>query len=584
MAYPQECAVKSVRKRVISAAVMFGLATCVLSLPGRAQEPARRRSGPRDWSHGRIVAASAWGSDDPVVRRDWRTLRRHLSMEDAQARQSQLRAWLPWLRQGGLGRRPKNPGGTGSSGDVQLDWSLSTGGTGAVIGYPAKYSFDVTTSNCTDVIYYTVNHQGTATRPNVIAMTNPYAGCPGNPANLTPTVKFALRLPYGTGTSATLNLAGTVLYVVESQPTGGAILRAINVNNITTSPGTYNYLLNTWTSVHSLAGGTGTGAEQLFTINLGAANNLSSPFYDYDTNMLYVGDAIGRIHRIRNAHLPTAAEDTGWPISCGADQFQSPMEYNGQVLAGNIDGYIYRIDTTAATPTCIRAQRLGGGLATEGASGGITSPLLDVTNGKLLVTTGDTAIGENKALAVYNLTFAAGEAPISQVTIGTADGLQSQFPGLDNAFWTNNSGNVYAIGNGGVANTLLIRIPYAGSTLLPPVGYAQFRHTGGGASVSTTPVVEFLTAASVANPDFIFVGGNGTNYNYMNRISSGFGGTAAAPSNMAGFFATATGIGSGISVDTRTTSTTGTTATANIYFGTYGGSANSTIVQLAQQF
>jgi hypothetical protein len=53
---------------------------------------------------------------------------------------------------------------------------------------------------------------------------------------------------------------------------------------------------------------------------------------------------------------------------------------------------------------------------------------------------------------------------------------------------------------------------------------------------------------------------------------------------MAGFFATASGVGSGISVDTRTTSTTGTTATANIYFGTAGGSVQSTIVQLAQQF
>ena len=29
------------------------------------------------------------------------------------------------------------------SSDVKLDWSLSTGGTGSVVGYPAKYSFDI---------------------------------------------------------------------------------------------------------------------------------------------------------------------------------------------------------------------------------------------------------------------------------------------------------------------------------------------------------------------------------------------------------------------------------------------------------
>jgi hypothetical protein len=573
---------RSARKGLTSSLVMFAIATCVLSFPGKAQEPPVRRSGPRDWSHGRIVAASSWGSDDPVVRRDWRTLRRHLQIEDARARQAPYAAWMAWARQGGLFRRPPKPGTGDSSSDVKLDWSLSTGGTGPVIGYPAKFSFDVSASNCSDVIYYTVLQTGAATRPNVIAMTNPYVGCPGNPANLTPTVKFALRLGSGTGTSATLSLDGNVLYVVESAASGGAILRAINVNRITSNPGTYNFTNNTWTSVHTLSATTGATAEQLWAINLGAVNNLSSPFYDYDTNNLYVGDANGRIHRIRNANTASAAQDTGWPVSCGASQFQSPMEYNGQVLAGNIDGYIYRIDTS--TRACVRAQRLGGGLATEGAQGGITSPLLDVANGKLLVTTGDTAVGENKALAVYNLTFAAGEAPIGQAVLGTADGLQSQFPALDDAFWTTNDGNVYAIGNGGVANTLLIRMPYNGATLLPPAGYAGFRHTGAGASVSTTPVVEFLTAANVANPDFIFVGGNGTNYNYMNRISSGFSGTANAPATMSSFFGTASGVGSGISVDTRTTATTGTTATANIYFGTYGGSVNSTIVQLAQQF
>ena len=70
----------------------------------------------------------------------------------------------------------------------------------------------------------------------------------------------------------------------------------------------------------------------------------------------------------------------------------------------------------------------------------------------------------------------------------------------------------------------------------------------------------------------------------MNRISSGFNGTAGSPVAMAGWFAPPSGVSSGISVDTRTTSTTGTTATANIYFGTAGGGVQSTIVQLAQQF
>ena len=92
------------------------------------------------------------------------------------------------------------------------------------------------------------------------------------------------------------------------------------------------------------------------------------------------------------------------------------MHYANQLVAGNTNGYLYRIDTSAGSPACIQAQRLGGGTAPEGNPGGLTSPTIDVTNSKILVTTGDTAVGENKALAVYNLTFAAGEAPVGSLS------------------------------------------------------------------------------------------------------------------------------------------------------------------------
>ena len=49
---------------------------------------------------------------------------------------------------------------------------------GAVVGSPAKYNFDISASNCTDVMYFTVDQAGTASTVNVIAITNSYAGCP----------------------------------------------------------------------------------------------------------------------------------------------------------------------------------------------------------------------------------------------------------------------------------------------------------------------------------------------------------------------------------------------------------------------
>ena len=146
------------------------------------------------------------------------------------------------------------------------------------------------------------------------------------------------------------------------------------------------------------------------------------------------------------------------------------MHYANQLVAGNTNGYLYRIDTSAGSPTCIQAQRLGGGTAAEGNPGGLTSPTIDVTNSKILVTTGDTAVGENKALAVYNLTFAAGEAPVAVAFLGAADAVPAQFPALDNDFWENNDGNIYAIGTASTTNTLLMRVPYNGATLLTAAG------------------------------------------------------------------------------------------------------------------
>jgi hypothetical protein len=575
---------KSVRNGTLVCLVATGLAVISLSTP-KAQSRLERRSGPRDWSHSHIVA-SGFSAEDPEVRRDWRTLRKHMALDEARERRGLEVEWAAWFNR--IARRPAPPTNAGTS-DVKLDWALSTGGTGSVVGYPAKYNFDVSASNCSDVIYFTVNQSGTSSAPNVIAMTNAYAGCPGNPANLTPTVKWAIALPNGTGTSPTLSLDGKVLYVFESPSSGNAVLHAIQVNNITTNVGAYNYNSKTWTSVHTLSSSPiGTASsEQLFSMTFSnTVNVLSSPYFDYDNKRIYFGDNTGRIHRINNAQSNTAAEASGWPITCTTRGFQSPMLYNDQVVAGNTNGYLYRIDVSVGSPACVQSQRLGGGTQAEGNPGGLTSPTIDVTNSKILVTTGDTAVGEFKALAVFRLNFAAGEAPVAQVTLGAADSVPAQFPALDNDFWTNNDGNVYAVGTMSTANTMLVRVPYNGATLLTPEGFAVFHRAtnSAGASVGTSPVVEFLTAAAVSNPDFIFVGGNGTNYNFINRISSNFNGNSGAPVAMDGWFAPTSGVSSGISVDTRTTSTTGTTATANIYFGTAGGSVNSMIVQLAQQF
>src|SRR4029450_494545 len=149
--------------------------------------------------------------------------------------------------------------------------------------------------------------------------TNAYAGCSGNAVGTTPTVKGAIAMTAGTATSAGPSLDGDVLYVLESRG-AGAILRAINVENITSTPGSYNFGTQTWTSTHTLAAPDGTAtSEQLFQITFaGIVNNVSSPYLDYNNNQIFFGDSAGRIHRVVNTHLTTASRDlTNLPNTAG---------------------------------------------------------------------------------------------------------------------------------------------------------------------------------------------------------------------------------------------------------------------------
>ena len=71
--------------------------------------------------------------------------------------------------------------------------------------------------------------------------------------------------------------------------------------------------------------------------------------------------------------------------------------------------------------------------------------------------------------------------------------------------------------------------------------------TGTAQTVATSPVTEFLTASSLANKDFVFIGGASGNYRYINRIGAGFLGTDGSPLAMAGSFQDAFAGGGGVS-------------------------------------
>jgi hypothetical protein len=522
---------------------------------------------------------------DANIAKDVRTAMKHAQLDRARAARSPNADWVAtWLR-------PTKPAPVKANG-AKLDWNFATGGYGSVIGSPAKFSFDVSASNCSDVISFTVDQPGAPSTVNVIAITNAYTGCPGNVAGATPTVKFGLATGDGTPTSAVPSLDGKILYVLESRPSanGGAILHAINVNNILVNPGIYNFGTSTWTGARALAAPTGLPtSEQLFEIAFpGVDDTAASPYLDYDTNQMFFGDSNGDIHRIVNVNTTAAAEDTtNFPVQCGG-VLQSPVFVNGQIVTTSDDGSVYRIDTTLPPPyTCIGSAPVGSG----SVGGGVSAPVIDVSNRRIVVVTNDDAAAFGvRSLALFDLMFQPGDLPLSAVSLGAASTtIAPQAPSFDDAFWSTNNGNIYAPGApSSGAGTYLIRVPYNGTALGSPSGFATLNRTGAAQTVATSPVTEFLTASALANPDFVFVGGGSGNYRYVNRISAGFAGADGAPAAMAGSFQTVGGggVASGIVIDTRTTAVTGSTATANVYFGTVGvpSTTQSRIVQLAQQF
>ena len=308
------------------------------------------------------------------------------------------------------------------------------------------------------------------------------------------------------------------------------ILHAINVDNITSTPGAYNFVSNTWTQVHTLLSspiGTPT-SEQMFELTYaGVVNNVASPYLEYNTNDIFFGDSTGHIHRVTGANTAAAAKYVvnGFPVLVRHGvQLQSPLFYGGQVITGSADGKLYRINMNAAPPyTAIASVQGGAGTGTVG--GGMSAPILDVTNSKI-ISGANNSNGGMRGYGAFDLIFAAAANPTSFTYTGaTSTTIAAVPPTFDDAFWSLNNGSLYAAGSNTAGTaSYLIRVGYNAGVMGAITGNAALTHTSTAAVVATSPVTEFLTGAA-SNPDYIFIGGSTGTYKCMNRISAGFTGT-----------------------------------------------------------
>jgi hypothetical protein len=443
---------------------LVALVTLGWVLTGQASKPVKHGIPlPTDWSHSHLIFSRpgsaqqlARVSEDP---RYWQQLyRREQQLALPGGRNAAIDAFAP-VAFPGKGLRLKR------------DWSVDLGGGGSAgaANYPAKFSFDSTTANCsTDYVVYSTGLAGAVNQASIVAFNNLYSGCGGT----VPSVYWAYNTAGTVLTSPTFSLDGTQVAFVQTNagnlgtlvilkwaaPSGAISLPAIPTP---VAPALYSACVAPCMTTIILRNNLGTATD----------DTTSSVYYDYTNDVAWVGGATGWLHNITGVFkgVPTEVHTPGgFPVQMtGGSTLSSPVfdRVSNNVFVGDASGFLYAVNATSAAVTRSAQLDFGTGL--------VLGPIVDSGNNFVYVfasSDGSTscAAGTATCAAVYQLstTFGAG-ATGTEVIVG--DSVVSAPPnpnplyigGFDSSYYssTNATGNLYVCGNTGGAATLY-QIPF----------------------------------------------------------------------------------------------------------------------------
>jgi len=399
---------------------------------------------------------------------------------------------------------------------LQGDWSVDMG-SGATVGasnYPAKFSFDATSANCAtpappvgqqpDFVVYNTSLAGSSSQATIAAFTNLYSSCTGSP-----TVYWA----YNTGTagavvtSPVLSYDGSQVAFIQSTPVAATlvILRWAAGSGTLSNP------------VSPTSGScTALTAPCQTTITFSTGNSdtnptdtLSSPIYDYPNDALYVGDALGFLHKFTGVFLGTPMEEVCTPTTMTAgctapagtnlwpaivdpfgqlgspvvlDNFHEVLLTDDQGVVGVVDMTVGGIDDAGTTTTIKLAN-----------SGFDDAPLVDLTTGTMYVFA--RADATTSVTAVYQLQIPAfadaldnATGPEVLVSDSATNPVSAMFDGaFDEAYYdSGGTGNLYACGTSGTVNALW-QIPITSGVMGTPVLGPSLTTADG----TCSPITEF---------------------------------------------------------------------------------------------
>jgi hypothetical protein len=306
----------------------------------------------------------------------------------------------------------------------------------------------------------------------------------------------------------------------------------------------------------------------------------SSPFYDYVTDKLYVGDDGGRLRQFTGVFKGVPAEviTAPWPFGLGASvRTTSPVHVftTSTTYIADAGGFLYSVTDAGVKTT---SARVGFSL------GIVDSPIVDPSAGTVYVyVSNDVGVGSpntnHSAVFQFPVGFAGG-ASGSKVQVGNGSGSLKSFSGdFDNTYYTSASGkagNLYVCGfdSAGLGQQIptLWHIPIAitGAMGVAVAGPALTTAAVNGTSCSTVAEVYNPSAAPAKDWIFMNVANNAVTGGVINcGVAAGcimsFDVTSGIPAATVGH-ATVTGGASSVIIDNLA----GTAGASQVYFTPLG--------------
>lgn len=322
------------------------------------------------------------------------------------------------------------------------DWNVALGKGHIPIGmYPAKYSFDPSAppSCANDYVVFGLNTAGsTGGQANLVGFNNLYAGT-GGFCSSGPSVMFAYNTTTVAGgkimTSPILSLDGTKIGYVESAGT----LSIFHILKWTAGQGTI-LMAAAPSSVASV------------TFSNSSTTTTSSPWIDYASDVVYIADDGGILHKITGVFkgTPTLA-GSPWPVTVSAGTRLGPPVLDRSrslLLIGGRNGDLYEVNTTSGAVSALIVGAHGSTYA-----GILAPPMVDVTNGTTFVISANDG---NSAVLVQVDTTLLTTMATGRIGLGAATGnaVFIYQPAFSNAYYTKPSnGTISTCGTGAADST-----------------------------------------------------------------------------------------------------------------------------------